>query len=118
MNYFNNSQNHQVSVSYDEPMTIGQRIYVDGIVRSKRFTLDDGRSRHRVVIKSNCVQLRHPELNADDKDVNNVKMMAKICSEILHTYHYTVFELEAKYTPKYVTTTIFCIKSIIYSHNC
>lgn len=86
-------------------MTIGQRIYVDGIVRSRPFTLDDGRSRQRLIIKSTCVQLRQPEHNADDKDVNNVKMIAKICSEIRHTYHYTVFTLEANYTPKYVTST-------------
>lgn len=84
-------------------MTIGQRIYVFGNLSSKPFSLDDGRLRQRLIIKSKYVRLRGYEKGSDNRDLNNVKMMARICSDIKHTDAYTLFTLEASHNPKYAT---------------
>lgn len=94
-------------------MAIGQRIQIDGIIRSKQFFLDDGRPRQRLIIKSNNVRLQKTDRNTDHRDVNNVKMIARICSEIRHTLYYSQFILEANHVVKYATATfpvLNCIK--------
>lgn len=94
------SSNHHVNAKIDEPMTIGDRIYVFGHLSSKPFSLDDGRLRQKLTIKSKYIRLRGHERHTDkSKDVNNVQMLAKITSNVHHTDKYSLFTLVLSHTP-------------------
>lgn len=86
----------------DEPMAAGERIYVFGNLSSKQFSLDDGRLRNRLTVKSRYIRLRGHERNVDNRssDQNNVKIMAKVTSDMHHTDKYTLFTLASTHTPK------------------
>lgn len=87
-------------------MSMGHRIYVFGSLSSKPFSLDDGRLRQRLTIKSKYIRLRGHERNTESKDLNNVKILAKITSEIRHADKYTLFTLGSSHTPKYAAQMI------------
>lgn len=98
-----NSCNHHVNITSDELISSGQRIYIFGSMSSKPFSLDDGRLRQKVTIKSKYVRLRGHERNEDIiNDQNNVKILAKITSNFRHTDNYSLFTLESNHIPKYV----------------
>lgn len=81
---------------------MGERIYVFGNLSSKPFSLDDGRLRQKLTIKSKYVRLRGHERNQENlKDENNVKILAKISSDIHHAENHSVFTLEISHIPKY-----------------
>lgn len=86
-------------------MCMGDRIYIFGHLSSTPFSLDDGRLRQRLTIKSKYMRLRGHERNTDSKDskdVNNVKILAKITSDIHLSEKYAVFTLVSNHIPKYV----------------
>lgn len=85
----------------EEPLAIGERIYVFGVLRSKPFSLDDGRLRHKFVIKSKYMRLRGHERSVQVKDENHVEILAKITSDIRHTDKYSLFTLASKYKTQY-----------------
>lgn len=95
------SFNHLVNIRTDEPLPVGERIYVLGHLSSKPFQLDDGRLRQKLVIKSKYIQFRGHELKSQATDENNVIILAKIVSEIQHTDKHILFTLASTHTPKY-----------------
>lgn len=79
----------------------GERVYVFGSLSSKPFSLDDGRLRQHVTIKAKYIRLRGHEKDLDTaRDQNNIKILAKICSEIRHTENYSLFTLVTTHKPK------------------
>lgn len=95
-----------VKVRTDERLPVGERIYVFGFLGSKQFSLDDGRLRQKLTIKSNYIRLRGHEHSVQSKDVNNVKISAQITSNIRTTDKYSLFTLALMHSLKYVE--IFC----------
>lgn len=84
-------------------MSMGERIYIFGNLSSKPFSLDDGRLRQKLTIKSKYSRLRGHERNVENnKDQNNVKILAKITSEIRHAENHSLFTLSSIHAPKYV----------------
>lgn len=79
---------------------MGERIYVFGSLSSKPFTLDDGRLRQKLTIKSKYIRFRGHERRVQTKDENNVKILAKITSDIRHTDKYSLFTLASIHSPK------------------
>lgn len=83
-------------------MAMGERIYIFGNLSSKPFSLDDGRLRQKLIIKSKYSRMRGHERNVENiKDQNNVKILAKITSDIRHTDKHSLFTLSSNHTPKY-----------------
>lgn len=112
------SCNHHVNAVSDEPMSQGNRVYVFGSLSSKPFSLDDGRLRYSLIIKSKYLRLRSHEHNMQSKtkDVNNVKILAKISTDIHHTNDHTLFTLVSSHTPKYWTYLFPLAFLYIYSN--
>lgn len=95
-----------MNIKSDEPkcMSAGERIYIFGNISSKPFSLEDGRLRQSLTIKSKYARLRINDRNVPNiKDINNVQIVAKIVSEIRHTNKYALFTLASTHIPKYVT---------------
>lgn len=101
-----NSYNHHVNLlKTDEPLTIGDRIYVFGLLSSKPFTLDDGRVRQRFIIKCVYHRLRgHTDSRSsfDVQDQNTVKIVGKISSDVRRTDKHVLFTIACNHTPKYI----------------
>lgn len=92
-----------MNIKSEDSLAVGQRIYIFGHLSSKSFTLDDGRLRSKLTIKSKYLRLRGHERKTDHpEDLNNVKILAKISSEIQHTDKYSLFTLASNHVPKYV----------------
>lgn len=83
---------------------MGERIYVFGNLSSKPFALDDGRLRQKLTIKSKYIRLRghvrNLEHGSPTNDQNNVKILAKISSDIRQTDKYVLFTLASMHSPK------------------
>ncbi|XP_055313140.1 uncharacterized protein LOC129574749 [Sitodiplosis mosellana] len=93
--------NHLVNLKSDAPMSMGERIYIFGNLSSKPFSLDDGRLRQKLIIKSKYSRLRGHERNIENKnDQNNVKILAKITSDIRHADNHSLFTLSSNHMPK------------------
>lgn len=101
------SFNHLVNIRTDELLPIGARIYVFGNLSSKPFPLDDGRLRQKLIIKSKYIRFRGHDRHLQTKDENNVKILAKITSDVRHTDKYTLFTLASTHNPKYTDSTIY-----------
>lgn len=97
------SSNHLVNIRTEVPLPMGQRIYVFGNLSSKPFSLDDGRLRQKLIVKSKYMRLRGQDQSLHTKDQNSIKMLAKISSDIRHTEKYCLFTLTSTHSPKYVT---------------
>lgn len=102
----------------DEPLSIGERIYVFGVLSAKPFLLDDGRLRQKFIIKSKYIRLRGHERGVQVKDENNVQIQAKITSDIRHTDRYSLFTLASMHKTKCVMIFMCFICSLIRSPTC
>lgn len=107
------SSNHLVNIRTDEQLPVGERIYVFGLLSSKPFSLDDGRLRQKLIIKSKYIRLRGHERSVLAKDENNVKILAKIISDIRNTNKYSLFTLASIHSPKYAMIFIWHLIEII-----
>ncbi|XP_031641029.1 uncharacterized protein LOC116352516 [Contarinia nasturtii] len=95
--------NHHVNVKTDDLLTVGQRIYIFGHLNSKPFTLDDGRLRQKLTIKSTYHRLRGESNTADNthvKDQNNAKIVGKITSDIRITDKHVLLTIASRHNPK------------------
>lgn len=86
----------------EEPLAIGERIYIFGVLSSKSFSLDDGRLRQKFIIKSKYIRVRGHDRSVEAKDENHVEILAKITSDIRHTDKYSLFTLASTHRTKYV----------------
>lgn len=81
-------------------MTNGQRFDVRGTLSSKPFATSNGSLQHNLIVKAGTIREY-----AGDKDMNNIKVLAKISSDMRHTDKFTTFILETNRVVKYVITT-------------
>lgn len=94
------SCNHHVNVRCEDTFKAGERVYIFGSLSARQFSLDDGKLRQKLVVKAKYFRQRGHTQNSDEEDVNNIKISAKIKSDIRHTDKYSLFTLISSHIPK------------------
>lgn len=99
------SSNHNIHINTEANFAAGQRIYVQGKLRSTQIALDSGKNVTSSVIKAHQLYVLENEsasMESTEGDQNNVELLTNIASDVLNKDTHSTFAVATHFKARWL----------------